>query len=146
MSFNPAVRTEVEWANEDRRWLAHRKGYDSNRSITLDISSFQAAHMTVKGAIPSGVVLGRITASGKYGPYDTDGTDGREVARGFLFSAVVPDNLTLATSTDPGAALTWEGIVNQDFLPVFVVTGNEGKLDAAARADLIHFRFEGTDL
>lgn len=146
MSFNPAVRTEVEWASEDRRWLAHRKGYDSNRSITLDMSTFAAGHLTVKGAIPSGVVLGKITATGKYGPYDTVGADGRQVAAGFLFSTVVPDNVNLAVATDSGAALTWEGIINQDFLPVFTVAGNMGKLDAAARADLAHFRFEGTDL
>lgn len=147
MAFNPAVRAEVEWANEDRRWLAHRKGYDSNRSITLDMSTFAAGHLTEKGAIPSGTVLGKITASGKYGPYDTDGTDGRQAADGFLFSSVPLEiGEVLATAPDRGAALTWEGIVNQDFLPVFTVSGNEGKLDAAARADLTHFRFEGTNL
>src|SRR5687768_3542782 len=108
MSFNPAVRTEVAWANEDRRWLAHRKGYDTNRSITLDMSTFAAGHLTVKGAIPSGVVLGKITATGKYGPYDTDGADGRQTAAGFLFSSVVPDDVNLAVATDCAAALTWE--------------------------------------
>lgn len=146
MSFNPAVRPEKSYANEDRRWLASRKGYDTCRSITLDMSTFAAGHLTDKGAIPSGVVLGKITATGKYGPYDTDGADGREVAAGFLFTSVVPDNTTLASATDCGATLCWEGIVNQDFLPVFTVTGDEGLLDAAARTDLKFVKFEGTDL
>lgn len=67
--FDIAV-TEESWAgNEDRRWLGTRMGTDQNRSITLDVSTFDASHFTEKGALPSGLVLGKITATGKYGPY-----------------------------------------------------------------------------
>lgn len=145
MGFNPAVRDVSTYENEDRRWLATQKGYDSCRSITLDVSTFQAGHLTETGAIPSGVMLGIITASGKYGPYDTDGSDGREVARGYLLTSVVLDTGVVGTASDCGAALCWEGIINQDYLPDFTVTGNEGKTDSAARTDLAaSMRFEGT--
>jgi hypothetical protein len=49
-------------------WLASRKGFDTCRSITLDLSLFSAAHY-VNGYIPSGTVLSKITATGLYGPY-----------------------------------------------------------------------------
>ena len=56
----------------DKSWLGTRKGLQDMRSITLDISAFDAEHIA-NGYIPSGIVLGEITASGKYGPY-TPGT------------------------------------------------------------------------
>jgi hypothetical protein len=155
MAFNPAVTDLGEYANEDRRWIKTLLGYDQCRSITLDVSTFAAGHLAATGAIPSGVVLGKITATGKYGPYDTDGADGRQVAAGFLFNSVnlvtAPGpgaDAALASLPDVGATLYWgPGIVDQDKLPTFTVTGNEGLLDSAARTDLAaHIRFEGTDL
>lgn len=146
MAFDISVRPEQVTANEDRRWAAHRKGYDSCRPITLDMSAFAAAHIDAKGAIPSGTVLARITATGKYGPYTAAAVDGLETAAGFLFSTTPVDSAyTLATAADVGAGLFWEGIVNQDYLPAFTGTPG-GELDAAARAELPHIRFEGTNL
>lgn len=67
--FNIGI-TEESWSgNEDRRWLGTRMGADQNRSITLDVSAFDAAHIAAKGYLPSGLVLAKITATGKYGPY-----------------------------------------------------------------------------
>lgn len=67
--FDIAV-TEEAWAgNEDRRWLGSRMGADQNRSGTLDVSTFSAAHLAAKGAIPSGTLLGQIASTKKWGPY-----------------------------------------------------------------------------
>lgn len=54
---------------EDRSWLASRDGTAFTQSITLDISTFTSGTHFPNGYIPSGVCLGKITASGLYGPY-----------------------------------------------------------------------------
>lgn len=148
MAFDIAVRTQEFSGNEDRTWLKTRKGFDTCRSITLDVSSFLAAHVSAKGAIPSGTVLGKITASGKYGPYDNSATDGRQVASGFLFNTTVvggPNGLgsdvNLSTAADLGAPLLWEGVVSESALPAFTGTVL-GEIDSAGKTDLTFVRFE----
>ena len=51
------------------------------------------------GALSAGTVLGKITASGKYAPYDDDNADGTETAAGILTHAVD------ATSADAAATV-----------------------------------------
>lgn len=65
--INLKVTTD-SWSAGDLSWLKSRKGFDTCRSITLDLSLFAAAHYA-DGKIPSGIALGKVTASGKYGPY-----------------------------------------------------------------------------
>lgn len=143
--FDIAVRSSAFEGNEDRRWTATRKGYDTCRSITLDVSTFLAAHISAKGAIPSGTVLGKITATGKYGPYDDAATDGRQVAAGFLFNTTIVGKdgsaTDLSTAADVGAPLFWEGNVIEANLPTFAGTVL-GEIDTNAKADLKFVRFE----
>lgn len=145
MAFDIGVRTKSFAGNEDRRWLGTRMGTDQCRSVTLDVSSFLAAHFTDKGAIPSGTVLGKITATGLYGPYDNAAADGREVAAGLLFNTTpvgtVGDGSDFATAPDVAAPLFWTGVVKQSFLPAFAGTVL-GEIDAAGRADLPTIRWE----
>jgi hypothetical protein len=137
---------------ENRSWLLSPHGTDpgTTPSITLDISAFTAASHYPDGFIPSGIVLGRITATGLYAPYDnafdadpaTAGQqgDGREVAAGLLFSAVKVPN-TADTTIDVGGALLVHGFVNAGRLPIAAGIAGGGFLDAAGQADLplIHF-------
>lgn len=53
----------------DDSWLADRHGTDSTESITLDVSAFTSGTHYPNGFLLSGLPLGKITASGKYGPY-----------------------------------------------------------------------------
>lgn len=53
----------------DDSWLAGRHGTDDIRSITLDISAFTEGTHYPNGFLKSGLPLGEITASGKFGPY-----------------------------------------------------------------------------
>lgn len=57
---------------EKRAWLLSPHGTDpgTTPSITLDISAFTPAVHYPNGYIPSGCPLGKITASGLYGPYN----------------------------------------------------------------------------
>lgn len=110
---------------EDRSWLGSAHGTEATRTVTLDVSAFTAGTHYPDGYIPSGVVLGRITASGLYGPYDNAAADGRQTAAGFLFNSTAVNG-----TADLGAPLLEHGMVIQDKLP-----SNSG-YDAAAGTDM----------
>lgn len=76
---------------ENRAWLRGPHGTEpgANKSVTLDLAAggFVAGTHYPNGFIPSGTVLGKITASGLYGVYDSAATDGRQTAAGLLFDS-----------------------------------------------------------
>lgn len=123
--------------NEDQRWIAPG-GISALRdldTITLDRSAFDLTTAFPNGFLPSGLVLGIITATGLYGPYTDAGAGGLDTAVGFLAVSVVADKDSAATS-DILAALYWYGEVDEARLPV-----GHG-LTSAAKADLAaKFRF-----
>ena len=121
------VRNVGSWATEDHSWLGSSHGTEATASITLDISKFTPATHYPNGYIPSGVVLGKVTATGKYGPYDDTANDGRAVAAGFLFAVVKPG---ASTATPIAAALLQHGVVVEAKLPT------DNGIDAAAKTDL----------
>lgn len=149
MGTDIKVYTENFLGNEDRRWLGARMGTNVMRSITLDISAFQAANV-VNGAIPSGIALGKITASGLYAPYRDANSDGTQTCTGLLFSTVAvghPDEqgIDITNAGDVGVAMFWgPGIVKTGFLPAAALFGGSvyGVVDAAAKADLPMIRWE----
>lgn len=55
--------------SEDRRWLISEHGTQFTPGCTLDITQFTANTHYPNGFIPSGMAIGKITASGLYGPY-----------------------------------------------------------------------------
>lgn len=61
----------VNYQVEKRAWLLSPHGTDpgTTPSITLDVSAFTAGVHYPNGYIPSGTPLGKITATGLYGPY-----------------------------------------------------------------------------
>ena len=73
-------------------------------------------------ALVSGTVMSRLTASGKWVPYDDVGTDGSEVASGILYT-----ELGAATGDVKAVVITRHAEVNQAELTGF---------NANARADL----------
>ena len=140
MGISLNITTE-SWGVDSKHWLASRKGFDTCRSVTLDLSKFVAAHYS-GGYIPSGTVLGKVTATGLYGPYDDAATDGRQTATGFLFDGVRVADKDGNSFTASGAAMLWEGIVLTSKLPAFAGTA-AGELDANGQTDLANFvRFE----
>lgn len=122
---------------ENRSWLWGTHGTEpgANPSISLDLSTFTAGTHYPNGYIPSGCVLGEITASGSYGPYDPAATDGRQVAAGLLFDSVVIDNGKIVS---PNEALFVHGFVKPGKLPF---ESGAGALDEAAQTalSLIYF-------
>jgi hypothetical protein len=115
---------------EQRGWLAGPHGTEpgATPSITLDITKF-AADRYPNGFIPSGTLVGKITASGLYGPYDDAAVDGTQTAVGILFdSEPVRSGQTQATN-----AILVHGFVEKARLPF--QTG-KGSADANGIADL----------
>lgn len=122
---------------EDRSWLRGPHGTDpgSMPSVPLDYSKFTGTNFA-DGTIKSGCVLGKITASGKYGPYDPAAADGRQTAKAFLWnSRAIPTN-TAQLGSD--AALV-HGFVNPARLPY---ASGFGSLDTAARTALALVYFD----
>lgn len=123
----------------DRRWLLSTYGTETNKTITLDLTQFSAGTTYTAAAnglpnlIKSGLPLGRVTASGLYGPYDSAASDGTETFAGLLEF----DTSFNTGSTKVGAALRIVGDVDVSKLPVeFTVPAAANRTDHIVFSDL----------
>lgn len=66
MNLSPVTES---FQSDDQSWLGSAHGTDMARSITLDVSAFTSGTHYPNGYFPSGLKLGKISASGLYGPY-----------------------------------------------------------------------------
>lgn len=126
---------------EDLSWdLSGDDAYRANE--TLDVSLFTQATHFPQGYIPSGCILGKVTASGLLGPYDATANDGRQTAVGVLGAATkaVQNNGTLKTKIGVALLQAW-GVVRTSRLPF--TAGTTGSLDAAGQTALSHIHFVG---
>ncbi|MDE8648085.1 head decoration protein [Rhodococcus qingshengii] len=121
---NIAVRNTGRFQAENRSYVYADPGVWTRGSVTLDVSKFVAGTHYPNGFIPSGVLLGKITATGKFGPYSKDATDGRQVPAGVLWDS------TTVTGTEEAAPLWMFGFIKESKLPA-----NSG-LDADAKTAL----------
>lgn len=114
---------------EDRSWLVGTHGVDATPGVTLDISKFTKNTHYPNGYIPSGTAIGKLTATGLYGPYVDGATDGTQTNAGLLFSSVrAIDGATGNALTKVSGARFVHGVVNTAKLPATV--------DANGKADL----------
>ena len=120
-----SVRTET-FGQDDQTWIGAAHGIDLARSVSLDTSAFTEATHYPDGYIPSGTPLGRITATGLYGPYTPAAADGTDVLAGFLLTPTKP-----AASGETGAALYEHGRVVEANLPIAIDAN--GRADVAGR-------------
>ncbi|MBC9954939.1 head decoration protein [Leucobacter sp. cx-42] len=124
----------TEFQAEDRSWLRgpHGVGAGATPSATLLVALFDKTQHYPNGFIPSGIVLGKVTATGVHGPYDPAADDGRQVAAGLLFGSLTVNGDRL------GGAIVTHAFVTAERLPVESGTGS---LDAAARTALSQINF-----
>lgn len=127
------IRTETFAPPENHSWLGSAHGAATCDPITLDGDAFLATFPS--GIIPSGVLLGRVTATGLYRPYNNALADGTEVARYHLFTTIDLGGTTAATVGDTPAAGFWHGEVVEAKLPV-----GHG-LDAPGKVDMSQIRY-----
>ncbi|MCQ6554799.1 head decoration protein [Streptomyces sp. C10-9-1] len=117
---------------QDRRdWLGSAHGTDAPVGATLDVSTFTSGTHYPEGFIKSGIPLGKITSSGKYGPYDNTETDGRETCVGFLFTDVNVVNSRGQASTTVVGSMLLHCFIKEAKLPVAIDAA--GKTDLGAR-------------
>lgn len=98
-------------------------------NVTLDMTKFVAATHAPKGYLPSGLILGKVSATGFYGIHDSAASDGREIAAGFLWDAFAPDSWTGKEAT---ALWVGPGLITESRLPAASGVGAKAKTDLAA--------------
>lgn len=128
MSIAPKTTTITGPGNPG--WLGSAHGTDATRTITLDVSAFTAATHYPNGFVRGGTPVGKITASGKYGPYDNAAEDGTETLVGFVYGDFPVDGQTAVV-----AALLDHGKVVEARLPISVDAA--GKTDVAGRIQFV---------
>lgn len=134
-----SVEATGSFTTDDRPWLlfeavGHQQPVATTHAV-LDFSLFTAATHYPDGFIPSGVVLAKVTATDRYGPYSGSATDGRETAAGHLYNAT---KVPAVTATKVAVAVVDAfAVVSESRLPA-----NHG-LDAAAKAELPLIKFRG---
>lgn len=121
--------TSQTFGGGGRPWFIGEHGANMPLNVVLDWSTFTGANFT-DGTVKNGCVVGRITASGKYGPYDNAATDGRETAVGLLFNG---GRIPADTATVSSDAALVHGHVRAKLLPY---ASGAGALDSNARNDL----------
>lgn len=114
---------------DNREWAIGTHGFDITPGMTLDISKFTKATHFPNGYIPSGIMLGKVTATGLYGPYDNGANDGREVNRGALFSFLRAVDATGTTLAKASGALFVHGAIKESKLPANSGIDSGGKTD-----------------
>jgi hypothetical protein len=123
---------KTTYLTDKQDWLGSEHGTSATRSITLDTSAFTAGTHYPNGYFPSGLPLGKITATGLYGPYNDANSDGTQTLAGFLFTDVVPGS---PTTVDVQGALFEHGKVIEAKLPVAIDAA--GRVDVAGKIILI---------
>ncbi|MFB8071137.1 head decoration protein [Streptomyces californicus] len=122
----------TESFSQDRRdWLQGAHGTDIVLSASLDVSKFTANTHYPDGYIKSGLFLGKITATGKYGPYDDTATDGRQTCVGVLHTGVEVVTKRGQTLTSAVGSMLVHCAIKESKLPVPIDAN--GKADLGAR-------------
>lgn len=120
----------------NRQWLLDEPDYQPN--VTLDISKFTAGTHYPNGYIPSGTVIGKVAATGLFGPYDAAATDGRQTAYGLTYGDVRAVRQNGATATKVGTgAVVHDSAVSVAKLPFAVGTGITGALDGTSNTGTV---------
>jgi hypothetical protein len=122
MSNDFAIEVTSETEGSDYRWARSNHGLDAGVTGTLDLANAKGILGTKSdlGKVPSGVGVGVITTTGRYGLFDPAATDGRQVLAGFIVQDVNVQNAKGAVQASGKApfALLTHGIINRKFLPV----------------------------
>lgn len=92
---------------DDMSWLGSAHGTDATETITLDVSAFTEGTHYPNGVLLAGLPLGKITATGKYGPYGASPSEVQTVtvdATGGTFTISFDGATTAAIAANETAA------------------------------------------
>lgn len=88
------------------------------------------------GLLRSGLILGKVTATGVYKEYDDGDSDGTEVATGILLHPVYLRNPLTKAAFASGTKVFGEMVVGNAIVDGSGIDGSDGNLDANGRTDL----------
>ena len=107
MAYENVRSTGIVTVEENNEWRFGNHTDDGTVSVTLDLSTFNVKDETKRDKyltglgdkattiwIKSGIPLAKITASGAYGPYDPNATDGRQNKIAGLLESMVEISVT----------------------------------------------------
>lgn len=106
-------------------WLASSTGTNDAKTIVLDKDAFTAIYSDK--VVKAGTILGEITASKRYGPYDNGASDGTQTA---VF--VLLEDTDVSGGHSPAAGM-WHGQIWKSKLPK---QSGAGSLDSGGITDL----------
>lgn len=121
------VLRQTDYLTGNQRWLGSQHGTDNADTVTLDFSLFTAGTHFPNGFIPSGMSLGKVTATGVFGPYSDAAVDGRTVLVGHLYQDV-------KVSTDNVAGKGFGAILRHCHVIIANLPANHG-VDANGQTD-----------
>lgn len=79
MTFDPTITVSSSYAGSFKH-LRTKRGLDTGKTVTLDVSKFTKSTHYPNGFIPGGVVLGQVTSSSKFGPYAAKANEVQHIA------------------------------------------------------------------
>jgi hypothetical protein len=132
-----------QFPTEDLSWDLSSLEVPYVEGGSLDISKFTQAQHFPNGFIPSGTVLGKVTATGLLAPYLSSASDGSQTAVGILRASVSAIQLNGTLKSKVGVAvLKAFGVVSVSKLPFTSSNAAAGGyIDAAAETSLPHIHF-----
>lgn len=136
--MNLGIKSKTFSPSENQEWLGSKHGTQEADSVTLDRALCVALFPT--GVVPSGVPLGKVTATGRYAPSVAGATDGSQVAEGHLLTTIdltSGGDQALASAPNSPAALLWHGEVVVSKIPAY--TGQLAMATPANQPKLIRY-------
>lgn len=129
MVTDMSVTLTGAYSSEDRSWMIGEHGANMPINVPVNFALFTGANFA-SGIVKSGTVLGKVTATGRFGPYEPAATDGRQTAAGVLFN-------TFKLPADTSKVASAEALVHFHCrVARLPYTTGLGALDANARTAL----------
>ena len=129
MTYRIGLGSTVTADPSEIRFTDH--GRESTAAVVLDATARDSGN-TPTTTLRKGLVLGEVTATGKYKEYDAGASDGTETAR-----LLLEDEVDLLDENSEAADTEGLGAFHGDFIASALIG-----LDADAKADLTHCTFD----
>ena len=139
MAYENVRSTGIVTVEENNEWRFGNHTDDGTVSVTLDLSTFNVNDKTKRDKyltglgdkattiwIKSGIPLAKITASGEYGPYDPNATDGRQNKIAGLLESMVEISVTFGgwdVVNGANVGMRYRGDIIKSKLPVVPADG-----------------------